>query len=419
MLRTALSRRQFLVIRPFPCCSRSFSSSLRAFRPAQLDPPAPAFAEKIGKPSVKNHVLFFVFGSALVFSYAAFRTNLDTERCKQLAISSGDLSESEVSSSAKLRRFEQANLVKDLRAGYAYVAKEAQWIPGLVRPYLAYAYVQAFQPYADAGHGKRLCWKIVFLNMGVWVAWKFHNLDPVMRRHFLHHPLSGLSYTMVTSVFSHKGIFHLLLNCLALEGFGSAASSYLMREQTHTGGRAESTNSWHFLAFFLSAGTFSSLVSQVVTAKFKYPQVVKQLSSAGALPAKPETWSAAVAAASASATTSTTATAVTTAIRPSLGASGAIYGCVTMTALAFPESKIALIIPPSYPIDIQWGVGGLLLMDMIGILRGWKMLDHWAHLGGAAFGVAYYYGGMKMWNTLRNALPPKPEYEEPDVIPAI
>lgn len=32
-----------------------------------------------------------------------------------------------------------------------------------------------------------------------------------------------------------------------------------------------------------------------------------------------------------------------------------------------------------------------------------RYLDHWAHLGGAAFGVAYYYGGMKIWNALRNA----------------
>lgn len=32
-----------------------------------------------------------------------------------------------------------------------------------------------------------------------------------------------------------------------------------------------------------------------------------------------------------------------------------------------------------------------------------RLFDHWAHLGGAAFGLAYYYGGMKIWNTLRDA----------------
>lgn len=60
------------------------------------------------------------------------------------------------------------------------------------------------------------------------------------------------------------------------------------------------------------------------------------------------------------------------AILPSLGASGAIYGTVTLTALAFPDTEIALIIPPSWPMPIQWGVGGLVTMDLIGALRGWR-----------------------------------------------
>lgn len=38
------------------------------------------------------------------------------------------------------------------------------------------------------------------------------------------------------------------------------------------------------------------------------------------------------------------------------------------------------------------------------------MFDHWAHLGGAAFGVMYYYYGMRLWDFFRVAnlgsLPP-------------
>jgi rhomboid-like protein len=107
-------------------------------------------------------------------------------------------------------------------------------------------------------------------------------------------------------------------------------------------------------------------------------------------------------------------------ILPSLGASGAIYGAVALTALAFPEAQVSLFIPPSYPISIQWGVGGLLLMDTVGILRGWRCVclgfsfirgvylcercrffDHWAHLGGAAFGVAYFIYGPAFWQRAR------------------
>ena len=59
-------------------------------------------------------------------------------------------------------------------------------------------------------------------------------------------------------------------------------------------------------------------------------------------------------------------------ILPSLGASGAVYAAATMTALAFPESQVALFIPPTYPINIQYGIGGLMMVDVIGILRGWR-----------------------------------------------
>lgn len=59
-------------------------------------------------------------------------------------------------------------------------------------------------------------------------------------------------------------------------------------------------------------------------------------------------------------------------ILPSLGASGAIYAAVTLTALGFPDTQIALLIPPSFPIPIQYGVGGLVAIDMIGALRGWR-----------------------------------------------
>lgn len=90
-----------------------------------------------------------------------------------------------------------------------------------------------------------------------------------------------------------------------------------------------------------------------------------------------------------------------TAILPSLGASGAVYAALVTTALAYPDTHISLILPPTPPIGIQYGVGGLVLMDVVGALRGWKMLDHWAHLGGAAFGAMYWRYGSDMWDRTR------------------
>lgn len=116
---------------------------------------------------------------------------------------------------------------------------------------------------------------------------------------------------------------------------------------------------------------FSGLVSHVVNAKFRYPRLVAQLASSTVNTKKTETWAGAVAAASASTAQSTVKRNIPD-ILPSLGASGAIYAAVVMTALAFPESQIALFIPPTYPINIQYGVGGLVLLDTVGIIRGWR-----------------------------------------------
>jgi rhomboid-like protein len=120
------------------------------------------------------------------------------------------------------------------------------------------------------------------------------------------------------------------------------------------------------------AGLFSGLVSHVVSAKLHYPRIIAQLTSAASTTKRTDTWAAAVAATEA---TAKTASKKIPDILPSLGASGAVYASVTLTALAFPESQVALFIPPSYPISIQYGVGGLLLLDTIGILRGWRFVS--------------------------------------------
>jgi len=295
-------------------------------------------------------------------------------------------------------------LIQGLREKLASIQTTVQQLPVLIRPWINLAFVSVMQPYADASEGKRLCWKICLLNATIYAAWKVKRWEPFMSRNFMHYPLSGRSYTLLTSMFSHRTALHLFFNCLALESFGSAAYYYLLREQNKAEPDIlESTTAYHFLAFFISAGLFSGLVSHLVNAKFRYPRLVAQLASSINTTRKTETWASAVAATTASAAQATSKKRVMD-ILPSLGASGAIYAAVTMTALAFPDSQVALFIPPTYPINIQYGVGGLVLMDMIGIVRGWRVFDHWAHLGGAAFGVLYYKYGPQWWRYLRESM---------------
>jgi rhomboid-like protein len=112
------------------------------------------------------------------------------------------------------------------------------------------------------------------------------------------------------------------------------------------------------------AGLFSALVSHVVSARFKFPRLVAQLTRVS----EPVTSSTA----SPNALAGVRRTKRTYEILPSLGASGAIYAAATLTALAFPDAVVSLIFPPTWPIPIQWGIGGLVVVDVIGALRGWR-----------------------------------------------
>ena len=107
------------------------------------------------------------------------------------------------------------------------------------------------------------------------------------------------------------------------------------------------------------AGLFSGLVSHVVVARFRFPQLVSRLVSATTRPESRAMPKLPLPEASPN-------------ILPSLGASGAIYATVTLTALAFPDTEIALLIPPTFPIPIQWGVGAFVAIDILGVFRGWR-----------------------------------------------
>ena len=39
----------------------------------------------------------------------------------------------------------------------------------------------------------------------------------------------------------------------------------------------------------------------------------------------------------------------------------------------------------------------ILAIDVVGVARGWKLLDHWGHLGGAAAGAAWARFGDDVW----------------------
>jgi len=216
----------------------------------------------------------------------------------------------------------------------------------------------------------------------LFLAWQVPRLRPAMQRHFTHNPLSGVSYTLLTSMFSHQSLVHLLFNSLALVSFG-AAFPVADSQRPSVLHMSHSTDSYHFLAFYLFAGLFAGSLSHLASTRIKLPRLISALSD----PTRFKTLSSAEAT-----------------ISPSLGASGAIYGTVAMTALAMPETNISLIFLPMFSFPITLGFAGMVGLDILGIVRGWRAFDHWAHLGGAVAGTAYFY--YAPWEYVRRKVGP-------------
>lgn len=43
----------------------------------------------------------------------------------------------------------------------------------------------------------------------------------------------------------------------------------------------------------------------------------------------------------------------------------------------------------------------MITLDLVGLLRGWRLFDHAAHLGGAFFGLLYFWKGAELFEEMR------------------
>ncbi|KAN0088917.1 hypothetical protein V8E55_005974 [Tylopilus felleus] len=347
------------------------------------------FCERVGRPPIRRQVAFFLFGSWVAFELAAEQTQLENDHwskeVKKFMSISWTFREPSLEEIRKTKA--RAQVSQFLKYLESVKEKISQWPIALQNVSLTVsAFVGSF--YYDASEGRRLCWSICALNTAIFLMWKIPRFNPFMNRAFTHDPLSGKSYTLLTSMFSHKSFLHLATNSMALASFGAAATHYLCVAPSR---EPDISAQWHFLAFFISAGLFSGLVSHGVSAKLLYPRYLAHLFKQATVRSSP----------AASALVGDAAQHAPSRILPSLGASGAIYAAVTLTALAFPDAQVQPIFVP-ISVSITTGVGALVLADIVGVLRGWKLFDHYAHLGGAAFGALYYAYGDEVWTLMKD-----------------
>ena len=81
-------------------------------------------------------------------------------------------------------------------------------------------------------------------------------------------------------------------------------------------------------------------------------------------------------------------------IRPTVGASGAVYGVLLAFGMLFPNTPLYLMFIP-IPIKAKWLVIGFGLLELfLGITQSGGNIAHFAHLGGMIFGFIL----IRYWN---------------------
>lgn len=183
---------------------------------------------------------------------------------------------------------------------------------------------------------EKLVCGIIGVNVVVFLAWRTPQFSEFMVKYFMASPMAKATcWPMLLSAFSHYSLLHLFINMYVLWSFAPVVTTKFGREQ--------------FLATYLSAGVISSFAS------FAY-----KVSRASVV--------------------------------PSVGASGAIMALIGVVGMTYPDTRLSIafvnqIIPHSFSADA--GVKCIIVLDTLGVLFGWRFLDHAGHLGGMLFGIWY------------------------------
>jgi len=163
-----------------------------------------------------------------------------------------------------------------------------------------------------------------------------------LQKIFALHPIGGFSYgygveghfypwQLVTYMFMHGGFTHILFNMFALWMFG-------MEVENEWGSR-------NFLLFYLACGIGAALANLFISPLWTMP-------------------------------------------RPTIGASGGVYGVLVAFGMMFPNRLIFLYF--LFPIKAKYFVAGFIALELYsGVMGTMDGVAHFAHLGGAA--IAFFW----------------------------
>ncbi|EDW35017.1 GL20022 [Drosophila persimilis] len=197
------------------------------------------------------------------------------------------------------------------------------------------------QHWDNLNTGEKVFAPICLVNLLVFGLWRVPRLRATMITYFTSNPAARIvCWPMFLSTFSHYSAMHIFANMYVLHSFANAAATSLGKEQ--------------FLALYMSAGVFSSLISIL------YKAGTRQVGM-------------------------------------SLGASGAIMTVLAYVCAQYPDTQLSILFLPALTFSASAGIKVIMGIDFAGCVMGWKFFDHAAHLGGAIFGIFWAYYGTQLW----------------------
>lgn len=199
------------------------------------------------------------------------------------------------------------------------------------------------------------------------------NLNAVLGMYYFQSPLFG-PWQIVTHMFMHGGIGHIFFNMYALWIFGKTLESVW--------------GSKRFLIYYLVTGLGAAFFHQLVNyiqfapdiAALKAAYSVDRINNALLNEIlQPGNQFYAIG---------------RDLIRPTVGASGAVYGVLLAFGMLFPNTPLFLLFIP-IPIKAKWLVIGFGVLELyLGITQSGGNIAHFAHLGGMIFGFIL----IRYWN---------------------
>lgn len=203
-------------------------------------------------------------------------------------------------------------------------------------------------------------------------------------------------WQLLTHMFMHGGVSHIVFNMFALYMFGSHIENALGQQR--------------FLFLYFSAG-FGAALLQLASSYYEFLPAYQQFVNMGWTDSQiNEYLIEALNTGQFSLHKGISAESVRemiTAFRvPMVGASGAIFGVVVAFAVLYPNLPLMMLFIP-IPIKAKYLIGGYVVLDLYAAITGNNIIGpantaNWAHLGGALIGfVVIWYWKKNSFNNRR------------------